>query len=65
MRGGVVRHEVRIFVTPEDLRRIADNVEKRWAEARGVGGADLMADFRIVDEQTIVKFFCDQGRMKR
>jgi hypothetical protein len=52
--------EVRIFVTPIDLRRIADRMEALWSTRQP--GDDLTAEV-ITDKGCQVSFVIDQGLM--
>lgn len=54
--------EVRIFVTPSDLRRIADRMETLWSTRQP--GSDLTAAV-VTDKGCQVSFVIDQGLMEK
>lgn len=59
---GDVRQIVRCFVTPADLRRLADKLDATWAERHTNG--DLTGGLLFVNAECQVELVVDQERME-
>ncbi len=60
---GFVSMRVTCFITPKDLREIAEEMERRWADL----APGQLTDTRewYVDEHTSINFSIDQDRMRK
>ena len=52
--------EIRIYTTPDELRTLADKMEKQWSSA---DDGDCMVAYEIDDERINIKFVVDRSKM--
>jgi hypothetical protein len=57
-----ITHYIRCYMTPNDLRRIADKMEKAWAERKA---GDSMDVWTVPGENVEIHFVIDQGEMPK
>ena len=60
-RGGYIDFNIRVWMTPADLRQIADEMEEVWGEM--VVGDNLCVRDWHLDDRTTLTFAIDQERM--
>lgn len=65
MNGGHVSQLIRLYMTPADLRRIADEMERVWNQAPLGGDLDVVEPWSLGGNQGEVHFVVDQDRMVR
>lgn len=63
MNSGGIEHKITVFMTPKDLREIADAMETRWSEVE-LGHCLSVKEWDVAERVRLV-FVIDQDRMER